>query len=205
MDWKLMKIDQETDHRFLNFFTFHYTVQDEKGTRDYPYFVASRHDREHLVVNSEKPLRPDGVLIVALTEENEPSLLVIREFRPAFNDFIIALPAGLMDEQDPSPLVTASRECQEETGMILSDVSLLCPGSPTSAGLSDEVVAVVEGTIKAQGQSALETFEDISASLVPLSSLRDILDDPNVIVALNVRLLMLFVLERYEKERSVHG
>ena len=49
MDWKLKFVEQETDHRFLNFYTFHYEVDGNP----YSYFVASRNKKEDLLVQTK--------------------------------------------------------------------------------------------------------------------------------------------------------
>ena len=194
MDWKLQFVEQETQHKFLNFYTFHYSVD---GT-PYPYFVASRNDKDHLLALTRDYKRPDGVLIVALKEEGEKcSVLMIEEFRPAANAFVLEFPAGLLDPQDESVEQTAIRESLEEAGVVLKDVKILCPPSPTSIGLSDEMLAVVEGKVDSVSVAHKERFEDINARFVPLEEVRALLSDPNRLIALNVRLCLEILLERY--------
>ncbi len=196
MDWKLCFVEQETDHKYLNFYTFHYEVD---GV-DYPYFVASRNKKKNLVALNEGKRRPDGVLILALKEEGEEtSVLMIEQFRPAVNAYVLEFPAGLLDEADASVLDTAVREASEETGVTLADVRLLCPPSPTSVGLSDEMLAVVEGKVVRVNEAHQERFEDIHARFVPLSEVRKLLNEPGRLIALNVRLCLEIVLERYGK------
>ncbi|MBQ7249999.1 MAG: NUDIX hydrolase [Bacilli bacterium] len=195
MDWTLRRIEKETDHRFLNFFVFHYEVEKEGKVTDYPYFLASRREKDDLQALTKKGLA-DGVIVCALTEEEDPSLLLIEVFRPALNDYVVEFPAGLT-EGDASPLDTAVRETLEETGFVLKDVRLLCPPSPTSSGLSDELVAVVEGRIDAQSIRHLEDYEDISYRLVKLSKVKDYFGTCGHMVALNVRLLVERLLEKH--------
>ena len=194
MDWKLQFVEQETQHKFLNFYTFHYEVDGAP----YSYFVASRNDKEHLLSLTRNYQRPDGVLIVALKDEGENcSVLMIEEFRPAANAVVLEFPAGLLDPQDESVEQTAIRESLEEAGVVLKDVRLLCPPSPTSIGLSDEMLAVVEGKVDSTCDAHKERFEDINARFVPLRDVRALLDDPHRLIALNVRLCLEILLERY--------
>ena len=197
MIWKLKNVTQETNHRFLNFFTYTYEVNKQGQVSDYPYFVASRHKKEDLNAVTRSYKRPDGVLMMVIKEGDEPSLLMIEQFRPPMNTTILEVPAGLLEESDLNELSAAKRECVEEAGVELVDVELLCPASPTSAGLSDELVSVVIGKAGKLTSTALERFEDIKARFVPLTDLRAILADPNIVIALNVRLLVLYVLARY--------
>ena len=196
MKWTLKKVEKETDHRFLNFFVFHYEVGKDGKVSDYPYFVASRREGDALEAVS-KQNKADGVLVCALTDEEEPAILFIEVFRPPLNDYVVEFPAGLMAPEDESPLEAARRETREETGFTLKDVRLLCPPSPTTSGLTDELVAVVEGKIDAQCARGLEEFEDIDYRFVKLSKVREYFATCGHHVALNTRLVVEMILERY--------
>ena len=105
MNWTLRSIKQETHHRFLNFFVFHYDVEKDGETMDYPYFLASRNSEEKLEAKTKKGLA-DGVIVCALTDEEEPSLLLIEVLRPPLNAYVVEFPAGLTGEEDASPIET---------------------------------------------------------------------------------------------------
>lgn len=197
MDWKLTSVVRETDHRFLNFFTFHYEVSRDGKSVDYPYFVASRHSDDALLARTKDYSRPDGVLICAIREENEPELLIIEEFRPPLNRIVIGLPAGLLDPTDKDIAEAAAREAIEETGVYLKDVRLICPPSPTSSGLSDETVAIVEGRVSGLTETHLERFEDIRGRFIPIRELPAFLASRDNFIAINARLCMMMLAERY--------
>ena len=197
MEWKLKEICKETDHRFLNFYTLHYEVGEEK--KPYAYFLASRRELDHLLVSTGDIHRADGVLVVALKEEPEPSVLVVEVFRPAMGRKVLEFPAGISDPLDQSPFDTARRETKEETGFTLLDPVLLCPPSPTSSGLSDELVAIVMGKVVEAGESALEPFEDISSYFLPIKDIPAFLNDPECLMALNTRLVFHLLVEKYQK------
>ncbi|MCR5348971.1 MAG: NUDIX hydrolase [Bacilli bacterium] len=196
MEWVLKRVEQQTDHPYLNFYVFHYEVGQER--EEMTYFVASRNEKENLRANTKDFSFPDGVIIIAIAEQPEPSVLVIEQFRPALNAFIIEFPAGLTDKGDADMKSTAIREAKEESGIALSDVEVFCPPSPTSTGLSDELCGVVIGRVDSLGATALEHFEDISTTFVPIKKLPELLSDPKKIIALNVRLCMLYLIEKYK-------
>lgn len=200
MRWLLKDIRKETDHRFLNFFTFTYSVEKDGEESLYPYFLASRHEQESLIARTANFRRPDGVLMAVIQEEPAPSILLIEQFRPPLNARVIEFPAGLLEDSDSNEIEAAKRECVEEAGVVIDDVRLLCPASPTSSGLSDEMVSIVEGRVAHLTQRHLERFEDIQARFVPLTEIPARLDDPNLLIAVNVRLTLLYLLERYRKE-----
>jgi ADP-ribose pyrophosphatase len=74
---------------------------------------------------------------VILPIANNGSILVIRQFRPSLNKWLIELPAGTI-EKDESPLCCARRELEEETGYQASQFSELGIVTPL-AGFCDEI------------------------------------------------------------------
>lgn len=197
MNWKLASIQKDTEHRFLNLYTLHYEV----NGKPYSYFVASRHENmADLRANNKEYRRSDGVLIVAYREgKEEKEILLVKVFRPALNAKCLEFPAGLLDIEDSDELEAAKREAKEETGVTLSHLELLMPSSPTSSGLSDEEVAVVMGEVTSQGEKSLEEFEDIDGGFYPLSKVKELLEDKDALIAANVRLICLLLLERWGK------
>lgn len=78
------------------------------------------------------------VAIVPVTENRE--LVLIRQFRPAVNNYVIEFPAGLNDKGEDLS-VAASRELLEETGYNADEMIFLAEG-PLSSGLSAEIMTV---------------------------------------------------------------
>lgn len=203
MEWKLKNIIQETDHKFLNFFTLEYEVTQNGITRPYSYFMASRHDKEHLLAKTKQYGRPDGV-IMALYEKGRDgiSVLLTSQYRPAIGTYLTSFSAGLLDEGD-DVISAAKREAEEEVGLLIDNVEVLAPASPTSSGLSDECCAIVLGEIVGRVSARLEENEDITSTMVPLKDIPGILKDPCRVVPLNVRLALLYLLSRFGGQRLV--
>lgn len=199
MEWTFERATKETLHRFLNLYVYEYSVNKDGEKNRYPYFVASRHEAEKLLAVTRDFSRPDGVLIAAVKDRDsqDPQVLLITQFRPPLNAHIVEFPAGLLDEEDEDEVVAAKRESIEETGVELTNVRLLCPPSPTSSGLSDELVSIVEADVKSLSETHLERFEDIHAEFVPFSKVRALLDDPKTVIAVNVRLCLLYLLQKH--------
>jgi ADP-ribose pyrophosphatase len=61
----------------------------------------------------EVVVNPDTVAVVALTPEE--SVVLVREYRPGPERFLLELPGGAIDEGE-SPMEAATRELVEETG-----------------------------------------------------------------------------------------
>ena len=197
MNWKLVDIVQETNHRFLNYFVLKYEVEDQGKTRPYEYYVASRHDKDHLLAKTKDYSRPDGVIMGLYRKIGEKvEVLLTSQYRPPIGTHLTSFPAGLLDEGEDVE-TAAKREAEEEVGVLIDHVETLVPPSPTSSGLSDELCAIVLGEVVGQKASALEECEDISSEFVPLEKIPAILKDPRRVVPLNVRLVLLHFLARF--------
>jgi len=78
------------------------------------------------------------VVIIPVTAEGD--LLLIRQFRPVLNSYVIEFPAGLNDKGE-TLLDAARRELIEETGYTSETFELMAEG-PVSSGLSTEILTV---------------------------------------------------------------
>lgn len=85
----------------------------------------------------------DSVAIVALDEQQR--VLLIRQYRQPFQQYLWELPAGLRDQPDEAPIRTAQRELAEETGFEAADWRTLVDLRP-SPGISTEVARVYRAT-----------------------------------------------------------
>lgn len=78
------------------------------------------------------------VAIIPVTADEE--VLLVRQFRPVVNNFVIEFPAGLNDKGE-NAVDAAKRELIEETGYISRDFILIARG-PLSSGMSAEMMDV---------------------------------------------------------------
>ncbi len=78
------------------------------------------------------------VVIIPVTKEGE--LLLIRQFRPVLNNYVIEFPAGLNDKKE-TLADAARRELIEETGHTSESLEFIAEG-PVSSGLSTEILTV---------------------------------------------------------------
>jgi ADP-ribose pyrophosphatase len=164
-----------TSHKYVNLFTTDVTTR--KGS--HPWIFASRKERPGAALD-----RPDAVVIVAIVNvAGESRLVLTREFRPPLNGYEISLPSGLVDEAE-SVVDAAVREMKEETGLTLSKIAHVSPALASSAGLTDETIALVyaeaTGTLSAEHQ---EAHEDIATRLVSLAEIEELLRSPKDIIS----------------------
>tara|TARA_A100001037_G_scaffold306712_1_gene354398 strand:- start:9354 stop:9845 length:492 start_codon:yes stop_codon:yes gene_type:complete len=88
--------------------------------------------------NREIIKHPGASVIIPLTTNN--TILFVKQFRYAINNFLIELPAGLI-EKDESPDKTAIRELREEVGFSANSIKYI--GKIwTAPGFCDELIYV---------------------------------------------------------------
>ncbi len=117
------------------------------------YIEATRRDRAGLVAEMEEAafrrMVPDAVSICAVwhAEGWEDRILLNREYRYPLGQYVISVPAGLIDPEDRGKdraeaiRRAAGRELYEETGITLTArdrFSLLNPCLFSSPGMTDE-------------------------------------------------------------------
>ena len=101
-------------------------------------------------------------------------LLMIRQYRPTLNNYVIELPAGLNDKGE-SLIEAAKRELIEETGFMSDSFELIAEG-PVSTGLSTETMSVflatgaVPATSELMARYPMDETEDIELIKIPLSA-----------------------------------
>ena len=117
----------------------------------------------------------DGVIgIVPFTDAHE--VVLIKQFRPPVNGFVIELPAGLVDPGEPFE-AAVRRELIEETGYAAGDVQFLTDG-PLSSGASAEILSVYVATgLRHVGIGQRDETEDIEVLLVPLETVSATLEE----------------------------
>ena len=109
--------------------------------------------KKYEVVSRQKELTPDtmgqkldGVMIVPIVGER---VLLSKEFRIPTNRFVYNFPAGLIDRGE-TVQEAAVRELKEETGLDTKEILFELPAAYSTAGMTDERVAVV--FVKATGE-----------------------------------------------------
>jgi ADP-ribose pyrophosphatase len=112
----------------------------------------------------------ESVMVFALTQE--VSLVLVEEFRPAVDAFVVCLPAGLVGDEGPEDAESAARrELFEETGYEAGTLELLGRG-PGSAGMSSEIVNFYRAPgVRRAGPQGERESREIRVHVVPLAEL----------------------------------
>ncbi len=145
-----------TDERWLNLFDVRYVAKtgDEKSwqlatRKKEPKCVTGRYDQ------------PDAVVIVPFHKAKN-KMVITREYRVPLSDYEYGFPAGLIDDGESVEQATR-RELREETGLTVSRFIKMSPPIYSSAGMTDESVAMVyvecEGTPSNTGNTEFELIE----------------------------------------------
>jgi ADP-ribose pyrophosphatase len=108
------------------------------------------------------------VAIVPVTDDNE--VLLIRQFRPPVDRYVIELPAGLSEREDNLE-EAARRELLEETGYVVKEMIYLTEG-PLSSGASGEILtAYLARGLEFRGLGKRDETEDIEVLKIPMNEL----------------------------------
>ena len=178
----ITSIEKQTDNPFLNL--YHLTFTDRAGGEG-NYYYCTRNSDERIKVRTHAT-DAEGIIIYAVTEEAEPRLVLIREYRFPIDDEIVSLPAGLIDPGETAAQA-AAREMREECGYAFTEYTggedfyrrpfFLAPG------FSDEPGAAIFGTVDISSPApANEPTEWITPMLCTRDEVRRILAEERVSV-----------------------
>ena len=118
------------------------------------------------------------IIIAILKPANE--VLLIRQFRAGANSFVLALPAGMVEEEATDVGSEALRELLEETGYTGSivDISPVLSSFPALSNATVQLAHVTIDTTLPENQNPLQRLEPgeiIETLRVPMSGIRDFL------------------------------
>jgi nudix-type nucleoside diphosphatase (YffH/AdpP family) len=90
---------------------------------------------------------PGAVAAVPLVfdAEGSPSVVLVRQYRPAFDELVLEVPAGMRDVPGEPTEVTAARELVEEVGLEAGELRHLIDLYP-SAGMTNAVLTLYLAT-----------------------------------------------------------
>lgn len=141
MEIKKENVVSLLDKKFIKVFDIQYKM----GSH---YYNATRRDENNLVCTKTKEqfqqMKPDAVSCV-LIDETQEKIVLTYEYRYPTGQFLLSVPAGLMDEKDTDVLDCAIREIKEECGLDIQkeNVKVINPLLFSSPGMSDESNALV--------------------------------------------------------------
>lgn len=172
---KKENVVEVVDRRFVRV----YDLQYAPGKH---YYDATRRPLEDIVAIKDKEAHramfPDAVSCIVIIDRagEEPRLLLQNEFRYPAGQFLLSVPAGLIDPEDREKsredaiIATAIREMKEETGLDLTEEDSVTVANPflfSTPGMTDESNALAcvvirsfqEADLNNQGAVGSEVFD----------------------------------------------
>ena len=167
------KIEPITHEKWLNLYAATFEHHGHTGH----WLFASRKSQPH------DKLSADAVIIVPIlhTTGEPPRLVMVKEYRVPVGDYIFAFPAGLLEAGEKVE-ETIRRELREETGMEVVAIKRVTQPLYSSAGLTDESVAMayVDARATPEMKPKLEHGEDLEVVLLDFAGVCRLCDDTTV-------------------------
>jgi len=128
--------------------------------------VSPRTGKEHdfYVIDSV-----NWVNIVAVTPDQR--LVMVEQYRHGSDTIELEIPGGMMDAEDASPVVTATRELREETGYEGARARVIGQTFANPAIMSNTFYTVMVENCHCVHPTELDHGEDLLTRLVPISEL----------------------------------
>ncbi|SHM70614.1 8-oxo-dGTP pyrophosphatase MutT, NUDIX family [Chitinophaga jiangningensis] len=167
MDWKLLSSE------YLHRDTWLTARRDKCETPDGrivdPYYVLEYNDW----VNG-----------LALTEDGQA--IMIRQYRHGLKQTLIEIPAGTMDDTDPSPAFAMERELMEETGYAFREIIPLGAVSANPGSTNNLThMFLATGGVKVKEQE-LDDNEQIEIELMSIEALQQLILENKLLQSLHV-------------------
>lgn len=150
------------------------------------YEVISRDN----INNIEEVLENEPMAVVLfILDRTHTKVLLNKEFRMAVNNYVINMPAGLIEAGETFE-ETAKRELKEETGLDLVKIIDIMPPTYSAVGVSNEktvcIVCEADGVIGGNP----EEDEDIEAFWVDKENAEKLLYGNNILLAARTQMLL---------------
>ena len=143
-----------TAEKWLNLLEVRYI--DRTGNKK-SWQLASRQNEPRCLTGNYQ--RPDAVVIVPFHAVRD-KLVITREYRVPLDGYEYGFPAGLVDNAE-SIEQAARRELMEETGLTVSRFIKVSPPIYSSAGMTDESVAMVYVECEGEPSNSANTDSEL--------------------------------------------
>ncbi len=158
-----------------------------------PIFDLHRHQRTHprrgehdfFVLEA-----PAWVNIIPLTAAGE--VVMVRQFRHGVGDFTLEIPGGMVDPQDPSPLVAARREMREESGYDSEEIVELGRVHPNPAIQPNFCYSFLARNVRRVVRPRLDSSEETEVVTVPLGDVKRLIASGAITHALVITAFSFF-------------
>ena len=171
---------------------YHYESVSRKGPEEYRKALEENGSpaREK---GKPRTSQADAVCIVPMLPDGK--LLLIREFRYPVNGWVVAFPAGLIDEGE-SMQEAIDRELMEETGCrVRTDmgsraIAPFSQSSYASAGMGEENILIVRAHVERVAEPSTERGEFIEAFELAPEDVAEFMDSNEDMIGTRCQLLL---------------
>lgn len=136
--------------QYLSYYELHYHFPDGEKIYEMVSKTGSKKS-QHKRLTAENLGKNEVGIVLFVFNPDHSKILLGKEFRLGVNQYVYNNIAGLIDPGE-TPEQAASRELFEETGLRLTKILDVLPGSLSSAPVTDDVVVCIiceaEGEIK---------------------------------------------------------
>jgi 8-oxo-dGTP pyrophosphatase MutT (NUDIX family) len=137
---------------------------------------------------------PTWANVVAVTEADQ--VVLVRQYRPGIAGVYYEIPAGVVDDADPTPEAAARRELAEETGYGGGRWSLLTRLSANPSTQTNLTYTFLAEGVAPLAAAAPEATEDLRVHVLPVGEILGLIDDGDVVQALHAAPLLRYLLQR---------
>ncbi len=109
---------------------------------------------------------------------NNDKVLLVKQFRYAYNSAIWEIPAGKLNANE-DPMETARRELEEECGVIAGKLELMSTVYP-SPGYTDEIIRIYRAYDLKQGKTNFDEDENLVSSWIDITKAFDMLKNGEI-------------------------
>lgn len=192
---EIKKVTTLVDTKYLKLYNADYI--NRKGDLR-TWTIASRKDLDTIqdIYFNGKEDSIDAVVIIA-KHIKENKLVLIKQFRVPINDYVIEIPAGLVDGKENFE-DAVRRELKEETGLDLIEIDKENTKEKVyaSVGMTDESVALVKCTCDGiVSTENLEDDEDLEVILVSKEEAKELIKSNAKIDVKSYLALQNFIME----------
>ena len=139
---------------------------------------------------------PGGAAVLCV---EEGKVLLVRQFRYAYGEELLEIPAGKLDKGE-DPVHAAARELEEETGRVAERVEKLFTLYPTP-GYTNEKLHVFLAHGVHMGHVNPDDDEFVSVVRIPLADVSAMIADGRIRDAKTIAAVQRYLLDKAEGER----
>lgn len=130
------------------------------------------------------------VLIVPILKTGE--LVLVKQFRAGTKSDTLEFPGGSIDPGE-DPALAASRELEEETGLISTNITKLCIMDPNPAFMTNKCYVFIAEDCEFTGIQKLDKFEDTEPLVLSLDKVKSLIQTGELTQSLSIAALGLYL------------